>query len=162
MATGWFLCKYRRRAGASRPTRYCAMDDFTAQIRADGGDWAETEVLGNHAIVKVQATLETLQAIAADSDFQRLPKDKLDDPLSDLAPAVKTAIRNKIQELGYSLSEIQDHFGDDIGSYTLADVLRFIARRRLKPRYDADTDTIICDGPEQPVRPLDDVDLRIR
>ena len=158
----WFICKYRRRIGAPRPTRYCSMNDYTTQIRADGGAWTETEVLGNHAIVKVLANTDTLQTIANDPDFIRLPKDRLDDSLSDLGTTAKNTIRNKILELGYSLSEIQERFGNDIGDYTLKDVLLFVAKRRLKPRYDSNTDDIICDGIEQVVRPLNDVDKEIQ
>jgi hypothetical protein len=138
------------------------MDDFTAAIRADGGDWSETEVLGNHAIVKVRASETTLQTIAAATGFSRLPKDRLGDSLSDLSTAVKTAIRDKMLALGYTAQEIQQRFGNDIGSYTLRDVLKFIATRRLKPRFDSNTDTIILDGAIQPVRPLEDVDLTVR
>lgn len=158
----WFLCPYKRRTPAPLPTRYCAMDDFTAQIRADGGDWSETEVLGNHAIVKVRASDTTLQTIAAATGFTRLPKNRLDDSLSDLSTAVKTAIRDKMLALGYTAQEIQQRFGNDFGSYTLRDVLKFIATRRLKPRFDSNTDTIVLDGAIQPVRPLEDVDLAVR
>jgi hypothetical protein len=163
MPIGWFIVPYKRKLIADRPTRYCAMDDFTQQIiYQDGGNWSETEVLGNHAIVKVNAAVATLQAINAAAGFVRLPKGILDDSLSSLNAAQKTAIRGKIISLGYSLAELQARFVNDLGTYTLRDVLKFVTRRRLKPRYDAGTDTIICDGAIQPVRSLESVDEAVQ
>ena len=46
MPIAWFICPYKQRPAPKRNFRYCAMDDLTAVIRADGGDWSETEVLG--------------------------------------------------------------------------------------------------------------------
>jgi len=163
MSIGWFICPYKRGTNQGPfPTRYCAMDDFTNQINAVGGTWSETEILGNHAIVKVRATDALLTTINAAGGFTRLPKNKLDEPLSDLSPAVKTILRNKLNSLGYTLLEIQEALGDDIGSLTMRDLLRFASRRRLKPRYDRDTDTIILDGPTQPVRSIDNVDGTVK
>jgi hypothetical protein len=158
MAIAWYLCPYKRDLSARHPSRYCAMDDFTAAIRANGGEWAETEVLGDHAIVKVRANVATLTTIAEAAGFTRLPVDRLDDPLSSLSVVQKTAIRNKVIALGYTAAEVTARFGDDLGVYTLGELLRFVASRRLRPRYDIDTDTIICDGPIQPVRSVDSVD----
>src|SRR3990167_627495 len=161
MPVGWFLSPYTRRLTKGLPSRYCVMDDFTTRIQADGGDWAETEVLGNHAVVKVRAALGTLQDIAAASSFQRLPKDRLDDALSDLPDAQKRAIRQTLESLGYPLDEIKTALGDDLGSKALRDVLRFATTRRLTPRYDAATDTIKVDGPSQVCRPIADVDRAV-
>lgn len=162
MPVAWFICKYKRRpvppGGWWKLIRYCAMDDFTSQINADGGRWSETEILNGYAIVKVKASDTTLDTIAGTSGFQRLPKNLLTASLSDLTTAQKNAIRNKLEEIGYSLTEIKDALGNDLGSKTLADVLRFAARRRLKHRLDEATDTVIYDGPEQSVKPIDTVD----
>jgi hypothetical protein len=137
------------------------MDDFTDQILADGGAWSEVEVLGDRAIVKVRANLETLLAIAGTAGFRRLPKDRLDDSLSSLSSGVKLALRNELIDAGYSLAEIQERLGADLGSKTLRDVLRFAASRRRKPRYDQATDTIVCDGPEQGCRDIADVEREV-
>jgi hypothetical protein len=161
MPTAWFIAPYKRRAGAARPGRYCAMDDFTAQIIAEGGHWSETEVLGNRALVKVRASADTLTQIAAEQGIKRLPKDRLDDSLATLSPAVRQAIRAELEDMGYTLAEIQARFGTDLSAYTLGDVLRFAASRRLKPRYDAGSDAIVCDGPAQQCRPLNDVDAEV-
>jgi hypothetical protein len=163
MPIAWFICPYKRGPNIGLgPSRYCAMDDFTNQIITDGGTWSETEILGNHAIVKVRASDVTLTKIADGQGFVRMPKAVLTEPLSDLGATAKTSIRNKLTALGYSLSEVRNALGDDLGSKTLADVLRFAAKRRLKPRYDKDTDTIILDGPEHPVRPIEDVDKAVK
>jgi hypothetical protein len=140
------------------PTRYCAMDDFTQQ----GVAWSETEVLGQHAICKVNATGAMLTSIAAANGFQRIPVARLDDPLSSLTNQQKTAIRNRVIALGYTIAEIDAELPGDLGQYTLRQLLRFIARRRRKVRYDQVTDTIIDDGPDQPVRPVEDVDGAVR
>jgi hypothetical protein len=161
LKTAWYIAPYKRRVEAHRPTRYSAMDDYTQQIiYTDGGNWAETEILGDRAIVKVraeEATLLTLNGV-----FRRIPKDRLDDSLSDLPLAVKNAIKNEILDAGYTLQEVQEHFTQDLGEYTLKDVLKFMTRRRLRPRYDKDTDTIVCDGPEQPVRSIESVDEAVQ
>lgn len=157
----WFLVPYLRRTSMPRPERYCAMDDFSSAIKADGGEWTETEVLGNHAIVKVRASAATLQTINAAQGFTRLPKDRLDDALSDLTQQQRTALRDRIEALGYARAEWQAALGTDLGAVTLRQVLVFVASRRLKPRYDAGTDTIVLDGPVQACRPVADVDSRL-
>lgn len=162
MAVAWLIAPYVRRITASgRPIRYVVVDDLTATIRADGGDWSETEVLGQAAIVKVRASPATLALVAALPGVDRIPVDRLDDPLSTLTGPQKTAIRNRVLALGYTLTEIQDRFPNDLGTYTLRQLLTFVASRRRKVRHDQATDAIIDDGPEQPVRPIDSVDLAV-
>lgn len=160
MAIAWYIVPYNREPG-DRPIRYCAMDDFTSQIVANGGAWSEIEILGNRAIVKVRAPQAVLDALAGVAGFRRLPKSRLDDSLADLPSNVKQAIRNEILDAGYTLAEVQARFGDDLGQYTLRDVLRFMATRRLRPRYDTETDQIILDGPPQSCRPVDALDTEV-
>jgi hypothetical protein len=160
MAIGWFIVPYKRDLIRPRPTRYCAMDDFTAAIRADGGDWAETEVLGDRAIVKARAKEATLDKIA--SVYKRLPVDRLGDSLTSQPAEVKTALIDELENMGYSQAELQRQFARDLGNYTLGDVLRFAAGRRLKPRYDAATDAIVCDGIEQACRSVESVDEEVK
>ncbi len=156
MPIGWFIAPYKRLAGLSRPTRYCAMDDFTPQVVG----WSETEVLGQHAVVKVDATNVMLTTIAGTAGFQRIPVSRLDDPLSSLTVNQRNAIRTKIISLGYTAAELDAAF-PDIRNFTLRQVLLFVCRRRRKVRYDQATDTIIDDGPDQPVRPLAEVDAAV-
>ena len=159
MAIGWYIVPYKRYTGSLQPIRYCAMDDYTATIGPT--NWAESEVLGNRGVVKVKATAAILSNLNDVVGFVRLPKNALDDSLSDLSPAVKAAIRSQLRDMGYTLAEIQTRFGDDIGQYTLRDVLRFAATRRLKPRYDTELDEIICDGAIQSCRSIDDIDAEV-
>lgn len=157
MALAWFICPYKRHnPGVVPPERYCAMDDFTSAIFADGGNWSETEILGDHAIVKVRASSATLTIVDAAPNFLRLPTHtNLNDTLGDLTTGQKNAIKNKLNSLGYTNQEITDALPTNWQNVTLRQVLQFAATRRLKPRYDSNTDSIILDGAEQPVRPLD-------
>lgn len=163
MPIAWFICPYKRRDRQDRHGRYCAMDDFTQQIiYQDGGNWTEAEALGNVAVVKVKASAETISLINAAEGFVRLPKDILDASLSDFTTQQKSAIRNKLQDMGYTLAEIKDKLGSDIGSLTLRDVLRFAVTRRRKSRYDSGTDTIICDGEIMDCRSIENVDEEVQ
>lgn len=155
----WYLVPYKRTVTGPQPGRYCAMDDFTAQIRADGGAWSETEILGNMAIVKVRASAETLQLLNA--EFTRIPVDRLKEPLSSLTAGQLTTLRNRIVGLGYNLAEIREALGDDLSVLTLKDVLRFMASRRQRPRYDAQTDTIVCDGRVERCRTVESVEQTV-
>lgn len=136
MPIGWFIAPYKRDLSEPTPTRYCAMDDATSLIRADGGDWHESEFLGNRAIVKVRASAATLSAIATAPGIKRLPKNRFDDPLSDLSNAQKRAIRDELLDAGYTFQEFQARFGNDIGNFTLGDIIRFAVTRRRKVRWD--------------------------
>lgn len=158
MPLAWYLVPYKRRAGTVEPERYCALDDFTAQVT----DWTETEVLGDRAIVKVRAAAGVLSALNAEPGFVRLPKDAIDDSLSDLTQGQKNALKGILTDMGYTLQEIQARFGSDLGAYTLRDVLKFMATRRLKPRHDRAADTIVLDGEIQACRPVEDVDRKVQ
>ena len=160
MAIAWFICPYKRRIGAREPMRYPAMDDFTVAINLDGGRWSETEVLGDRAIVKVNASAATLTLIAGTPTFRRIPLAALNDPLSSLTPGQRTAIRNEVLDAGYTVAEVNARF-PNLADHTLGEVLRFMASRRLKPRYDAGTDTIICDGEVQQCRSVDSVNEEV-
>ena len=160
---GWYICPYKIRQefpGAPRNMRYCAMDDYTQVIFAKNGNWTETEILGDRAIVKVRAPQGVLNAL--NGVFKRLPKNHLNDSLSDLPAGVKTALKNELLDMGYSLIEIKNRFGSNLGQYTLRDVLKFAARRRLKPRYHSGADEIILDGPVQACRTLELVDNEVQ
>jgi hypothetical protein len=146
MPISWFIVPYKRRP------------DFNSQVLA----WSATEVLGQQAIVKVNATSAVLTSIAGTAGFQRIPVARLDDPLSGLTNQQKNAIRNRVLALGYTVSEIDAALPGDLGQYTLRQLLLFIARRRRKVRYDEATDSIIDDGQDQPVRPVEHVDADVQ
>lgn len=164
MPLAWFIAPYKRRNPGERPPeRYCAVDDFTAQIRADGGDWSETEILGNAALVKVRAAAGTLTVIAAAAGFLRIPNHTdLNDTLGDLTNAQKTAILNEALALGYTQAEINAALPNNWQNVTLRQVLNFFRTRRLKPRYDAAADSIVLDGAVQPTRTLESVDAAVQ
>lgn len=161
MATAWFFCQYKRGPNNPLPSRECMMVDFNAQILADGGRWSETEVLGNWAIVKVAALQATLDTIAAAPGFRRLSKAALNLSLSDLNAGQKATLLSWVTDMGYTVAEVRQALGNDLGLLTLGDVLRFCTRRRLLARYDQATDTIILDGPEQACRTVDAVDAEV-
>jgi hypothetical protein len=47
-------------------------------------------------------------------------------------------------------------------THVLGDLLNMAATRRLRPRYVSATDTVVCDGPVQPVKPPQSVADRVR
>jgi len=158
----WFICQYKRdEQHPNEHLRYCAMDDFTPLIYGEGGQWSETEILGNYALVKVRASETTINAIAATVGFFRFPLDRLDDSLGSLSQQMLLNIRNRILAMGYTIEEIQELLPSDWREITFRQVAKFVTRRRLKPRYDYATDEIVLDGVEQACRPLEDVDLDV-
>lgn len=160
MPIGWYIVPYKRRLATRLPTRYCEMDDYTSEIYSYGGQWTETEVLGNVAIVKVRARQAILDAL--DARFQRIPRDRLDDSLAGLSQQVRTKLRNNLLDVGYMNTEIHEAFSGGLENYTLRDYFHFWARRRLKPRYDSETDEIVIDGPIQACRPIESVDTKVQ
>ena len=81
-AVAWFVAPYKNYPGEPN-ARYCAMDDYTAIIVADGGAWDESEINGNQAIVKVRAKQATLDLIASNPDFFRYHDTKLEGDFKD-------------------------------------------------------------------------------
>lgn len=166
MPLAWFVVPYKRRVGEVPPTRYCAMDDFTTLILADGGAWDETEILGDRALVKVRASTATLTTIGATAGYFAIPSRffRLEDSFADLTAGERNQISNAITGLGYTQAELDAAMGATLALWrakTLADLLRLAATRRLRPRYDQPTDTIVCDGPAQPVKPVALVAARV-
>lgn len=159
MALAWFICPYKRRVveGVSLG-RYCAIDDWSASIFGEGGAWSETEILGNQALVKVRASDALLNTISAEPGYLTIPRRffNLEDSFADLQVGERNQMENAARNLGYSQAEIDAAMGDTITLWrqkTLDDYLALVSTRRLKPRYDTPTDTIVFDGPVQPVKP---------
>lgn len=163
MAIGWYIVPYKRRNDPGEEVaRYCAMNDYTQQIiYTYDGAWTETEILGNRAIVKVRAPAQMLEFLDTVPGFRRLPKNRLDDSLADLPLGIKSALRDELLDMGYTLDEIHERFGSDLGQYTLRDLLEFAATRRLKPRYNPANDTIYLDGEVQRCRSIESVDEEV-
>jgi len=159
----WFICGYKTGPGrlGANSCRTCMMDDYTAQIRADGGKWSETEVLGNFALVKAKAYKPTMLAIGNDPRFTRIPLTMLNDLLLNLPTELRQHLKDLLLAMGYTIGEIVDALGGDISVITLGQFLRFATTRRLKPRYDHDQDLIILDGPVQPCVSVDKIDAEV-
>lgn len=164
MTIAWFIAPYKQRAGKPANFRYCSMDDFTPQIVSDGGDWAESEVLGNVALVKARASDATLTLINSGTGVLRIPGHfALTDTLSDLTNTQQTAIVDRLKSMGYSLTEIRTVMPvGGWGSITLGQVLRFAATRRLLPRFDVVLQQIILDGAIVAPEPIENVDAKVR
>lgn len=152
MPVAFFIGQYERitphglALAARRPTILA----FQPQIEADAGDLRIAEFLGGRWLAKVRASAATLTAIDGAAGIFRLPLAALDNPLSSLTNGQRTAIRNEALAAGYTSTEINAAF-PNLADATLGQVLRFFLTRRLKPRYDQATDSIVLDGPEQPV-----------
>jgi hypothetical protein len=138
------------------------MDDFTSQIEADGGKWAESEILGDQAITKVSASEATLATIQTAEGFRRIPKVvALETKLTALTQVEANGLETAALNAGYRIDEVSAKMGPNIRQKTLGDYLRLLTTRRLKPRYDKETDTIICDGAEQVCRTPENVDAAV-
>jgi len=157
---GWYIVPYEIIREPGLTYRRVAICRYSQQIKASGGQWTETEVLGDRAIVKVRASQAVLDGL--NTVFLRVPKERLDDPLADLPLAVKQKIKNEILDMGYTLQGLQERFPQDLGQYTLRDVLTFMASRRLKPRYVEAEDNIYVDGIVQACRPIESVDEEVQ
>lgn len=150
MAVAWFIAPYIvGRHIPGRPTRQCGMDAYSTQIAEAGGSWAEVEVLGNRAIVRVQAPPAVLAALAARPELRRLPTDQLDAPLAALSRTAREGLVDELTDAGYSPAEIRERFPDaSLSTVTLRDVLAFLARRRRRPRWDEQAQELVLDGDE--------------
>jgi hypothetical protein len=165
MAYAWFICQYKTKP--NRPNfRYCAMDDYTAQIRTDGGDWAESEVLGGYVVVKVNASEATLITIGGYAGFYRIPDHwNISDTLADLTNANRNVLTNRILQMGYTQAELDAVMGNTLALWrqkTLLQLLNFIAQRRLTPRFDANLQQIVLDGSAVSCEPIIFVDDKVK
>ena len=162
MPIGWYITPYKmfpQALGYPDRTRYCAMNDYTDLIiNTDKGNWSETEVLGDRAVVKVKASASTLAVL--DGVFTRLPKNGLEDSLVTVATGDKTALKSEGLDMGYTDIEWDTDFPNDLGTYQLKDVLHFYTKRRLKPRWDGSK--IVIDGIEQSCKPVELVDIEVQ
>ncbi len=161
MAIGYFIAPYVRKVAPAyligAASRYVIINDLTATILADGGSWGSVEVLGNQAIAKVSAAAATLTAIAALTGVTRVHLSRLNDSLSTLTAGQRAAIRTLIINAGYTIAEVDARF-PDLTQVTIGEALRFLATRRLRPRYDSGTDSIVLDGPVQACESVDALD----
>lgn len=132
----WFICPYKWVLEIGEPDmRYCAMNDFTEQLRVDAGRpplpvedhggypsgesplWAECEFLGDRAIVKVHTAASeiVLDLIATGLNFLRIPAEVLDIALEDqnITNQDLQAMWAMMQDAGYTLDDILNALGID-------------------------------------------------
>jgi len=130
----WYVCPYNWLTGwDGLLMRYCSMNDYTEQLRVDDGRpplpfenwgsypegetplWAEAEMLGDRAIVKVStgASPAMLAVLDAEATFYRIPAEVLDIILDD--QGVTNPQLNQmwaiLVDAGYTASELQDAMG---------------------------------------------------
>lgn len=171
---GWYLIPYvvGFRADGS-PYRYVAIDALTTQIWNDNGYavndgtqgpfWAESEVLGNVAVVKVRASAATHAEIAALPGAFQFPGVNLTDPLTPLTAQQSLAITSKLESLGYTAQEIFSHLPHVLNTYELGALLAVVALRRLQPSgWDPVGQQFVLDGPVQPVVPITALDAAVQ
>lgn len=166
MAFAWFICPYTHYEDNGKHGRYCSMNDFTPAIHGEGGWWAESEILGDVALVKVRASEATLTTISNAPGYLRvLNKWLLADNLTDLTLAQYNAIRNRLVAIGYTNGEINSRMGSNLSQWqtkTFLDLLSFAATRRRKPRWDEQLGKIVCDGVITEPRSVLSVDQEVK
>ena len=163
-AFGWsevayFLAPYKKVPNKPR-YRYCAMDDFTKEIIADGGSWDETEVLGNQAIVKVKASTTTLSNITNAEGFYRFPLVESGSKLKTIDTETKNVLKDKLTSAGYTAGSVLSSV--DFSTATFRDYLGFMASKRKEPRWDDDLQDFVMDGKEMKCKSIDAVDNNVK
>jgi hypothetical protein len=166
MPIAWFVCGFwtqvKSYVGPLKAIREpTIIKNFAKTVQDEGGKMAYTEVLGDTAVFKVMANQATLDAIAVSSGVFKFPLNILNGTLVSLTTAQRTAIRNRLIQMGYPDIEITADLGSNIRTKTLGDILRFAAKRRLKPRWDADTQSVKIDGTVQECTPISYVDGKV-
>jgi hypothetical protein len=156
MPIGYFIVPYDVATSQRGDFRQCAMMRFNAQIEADNPgattqNWSEIETMIGYALVRVRASATTLTTIGAETGFTRLPAWmlNLDATLGSLTTTQRTAVLNKLDEMGFTLAEIQAVFGTTLANWrtrTFRQLLNFVTGRRVENRYDADTHQFVYDG----------------
>lgn len=164
MPLAWFDVPMRVGLDGGQPLRYCAMNDFNAQIFGDGGDWSEVEHLGNAALVKVRASDATLALIGAEPGFFPIPTRffRLEDSFADLTAGERNQIENAVLSLGYTQGELDAAMGSTLAQWrarTLNDLLGIVASRWRRPAGIVAGSTIfeLTDWPGGAPRAVDEV-----
>jgi len=156
MSTRWYLSPFVRDVtDITKPVRYCQINDQSGVIQKAGGViFQDIEISGNHGLVFIAAPLDVHTTLA--SSFVPLPNLGLADKFGDVLNASdRTGLFDKLRMLTYSSEEITSRLRTvDLSTVRFGEYLNFMRTRRLKPRYDKATDSIILDGPAQPTNPL--------
>lgn len=106
MSIAWYICPYDtviRDEDEEGIIRRPGMSRYIPRVpNADGADWYESEILGNHILVKVSAPTALHVAIQADSNFIEIPVGR------DVSVGSRLALNVKLKTLGYTQQEIDD------------------------------------------------------
>jgi hypothetical protein len=160
MPAQWIAVPFVRRDLPYAPSRYCGVDDFTAQIQADGGTWDSFECGGGPGtdyilgvcFAKVGGvTTATLALVAGLANALAIPTKllELNTSMSVTTNAEKAFIRDQVgRRLGYSDQEIADWLGVAVGASTAqkntalnaktyGQFLDFLATRWFTPVFDS-------------------------
>jgi hypothetical protein len=149
MPARWFFTPYMRLdPHPFSHQRINRMQEFTAAIHADGGEWSAFECGGGPgtdfalgiAGCKVRASDATLTAISSTNGFTVAPASavELDQPLTVLTNPQRNFIERTVsRSLGYTDAEIDTFLGGQgIESKTWGQFLDFLASRRYTPVYE--------------------------
>lgn len=152
--TYWWLCRYVKSVGEfNKPfVRVSAFELYYHDLVRDGAKWRYEEIAGNRALVRAEMSDALAQTIAMDVNCLPLPLNRLDQTLGELSPQARSTLQDLAVEMGYSLTEIRNRLGNNLANVTLGQLLRFLASRRIKPRYNADKTDVVFDGPVIPLR----------
>jgi hypothetical protein len=113
MPVRYYLIPYTHQDfhGRVNGSRQIFTDAQRDTLATENAKYPHREVLGDHAIVAVNARNAVLNQIDALPGVFQLPTRALDTTLADLTAPQKQALRDKAQALGYDVQEIQDRFG---------------------------------------------------
>lgn len=165
MATYWWLCRYVKAVGEfNKPfVRVSAFELYYQDLVKEGAKWSYEEIAGNRCLVKAEMSDSLAQTIALDVHCMPLPLKRLDQTLGELSPQARSTLQDLAVEMGYTLTEIRNQLGNNLASVTLGQLLRFLASRRIKPRYNAEKTDVVFDGPVIPLRAslVDDLDGKV-
>ncbi len=134
MAIAWFTVPYVPAiiTAGERPGRELLLlqqHDLRAQ-------WSEVEILGNRAIVKMEAAPTVLLAVAALPGVYRFPFRYLKEPVSSEPLAVRLLLRQEMLDQGYTNEQINGRFGRGFEGATFRDVLLFMCSLWKRPFLD--------------------------
>lgn len=98
MPVAWFLCPYDMtdRGVGARPYRFVRTPAIKRHSATDAQAvrWVEGETIGNHCLVKVDASSTMLDTLRADSDFLELP--------AIVPQNRRNTVRSKLNALGFN------------------------------------------------------------
>lgn len=151
----YVLAPYERvRDGSPFPRRRCVLAGaLPAQSGGGPEPFIETEVLGGYAVALILDDNNLSRASSTPGVFG-FPRISLTSTLSDLSVSARNELRDIATSMGYTAEEIRRALGTDLASVTMRRLLSLLASRRRRPRFDADSDAIVLDGSDDPVKPL--------